>query len=116
MRKTIILIVIILGVVLYLRKSNSPKNGREEMLQRPLITGASVSADYNADSPGKRLAQRYTAKENIRVVARPGNPGLSVEPLVTKEILKDRTVIIAVDFLFWDSTLPNTGESKKALD
>ncbi|RYZ79224.1 MAG: hypothetical protein EOP06_27585, partial [Proteobacteria bacterium] len=32
-------------------------------LQKPLIIGASVSGDYLTESPGKRLALRYTKKD-----------------------------------------------------
>lgn len=37
----------------------------EQIFERPLILGASVSADYLSFSPGKILALRYTDKKTF---------------------------------------------------
>src|SRR5688572_12287197 len=88
----------------------------EKLLEKPLITGASVSADWSTSSPGKTLALRYTEKANIRTIAFGGRPGREVIKDIRPQDVKDRSIIMAVDFLFWDSTLSETGPSIKALD
>jgi hypothetical protein len=80
----------------------------EGRFYKPLITGASVSADYSTTSPGKRLALRYTPPENIRTIAHPGTPGRLTQAEVTDAVLADRTIVIALDLFFWDSTLPSS--------
>lgn len=85
------------------------------ILQRPLIVGASVSADTGAMSPGKKLALRFTAKENIRTKARSGAPGREVAKSLKGEDFKDRTIVIATDLFFWDSVLTPVDETEAAL-
>ncbi|WP_141736199.1 hypothetical protein [Oligoflexus tunisiensis] len=86
------------------------------LLEKPLITGASVSADWSTSSPGKTLALRYTDKSKIRTIAFGGRPGRDVIKEISPKHLEDRSIIMAVDFLFWDSTLSEVGPSLKALD
>ena len=87
-----------------------------ELLEKPLITGASVSADWGTASPGKTLALRYTENSKIRTIAFGGHPGRDVIKRIQPQDFKDRSIIIAIDFFFWDSTLPDIRESLKALD
>lgn len=87
----------------------------EQIFERPLILGASVSADYLSNSPGKRLALRYTDKKNIRIIAKNGCPGRETVKLIHETDLKDRTVAIGIDLFFWDSTLPSPQTSLHAL-
>lgn len=86
-----------------------------KVLERPLITGASVSADWSTSSPGKTLALRYTEKSKIKTIAFGGRPGRDVIKEIRPEAVKDRSIIMAVDFLFWDSTLSEPAPSIKAL-
>lgn len=84
--------------------------------KKPLVSGASVSADWNTLSPGKTLALRYTDPKSIKTIAFGGRPGREVIKDIRREVVQDRSIILAVDFLFWDSTLSETGPSVKALD
>ena len=87
-----------------------------EVLKKPLIIGASVSAGFGAEGPGDRLAKRFTAKENILNKAVPASTGRSHLAQLTPELVKDRSVILAMDFLFWDSVYPDVKPSFQALD
>lgn len=87
----------------------------EDLLKKPLITGASVSADYGSPSPGKRLASRYTGADSIRTIAFPGRPGREIIKSLAPDKLRDRTSVLAVDFFFWDSTLADPAPSLEAL-
>jgi len=49
-------------------------------------------------------------------VAAPGATGRSHLPILNSELVKDRSVILAMDFLFWDSVYPDTHQSLQALD
>lgn len=77
----------------------------EIVLEKPLITGASVSADWSTSSPGKTLALRYTEKSKIKTIAFGGRPGRDVIREIKPRDVEGRSIIMAVDFLFWDSTL-----------
>ncbi|SFM82829.1 hypothetical protein [Nitrosomonas communis] len=104
-------------VAIFLQVSALSKNVLSaELLQKPLITGASVSADWGTLSPGKTLALRYTEKSNIKTIAFGGQPGQEVIKEIQSNDFKDRSIIIAVDFFFWDSTLPEINNSIKALE
>ena len=85
-------------------------------LARPLITGASVSADYSSFSPGKKLALRYDPHVDLRLIARGGTPGAETIKRLSKASVADRSAVIAVDFFFWDATRANPAESLRALD
>ncbi|HYX36179.1 MAG TPA: hypothetical protein VE954_24010 [Oligoflexus sp.] len=88
----------------------------EALLAKPLITGASVSADWSTASPGKTLALRYTGKSHIKTIAFGGRTGRDVIKEIKPKDVQDRTIIMAVDFLFWDSTLTEAEPSIKALE
>ncbi len=92
------------------------KNNLKNVLERPLIVGASVSADHFTASPGKRLALRHTTADRIKVVAVNGRPGREVLSRVNDSVLKDRSVIIGMDLFFWDTFATSPGESLKAID
>ena len=85
------------------------------IFRRPLIIGASVSSGYATLGPGTRAALRFTSKSNIRNIARNGMRGAAYRNLNTS-FLKNYSVIIAVDFLFWDSVRSDFKESVRALD
>lgn len=71
-----------------------------KILERPLIAGASMSADWGATSPGKRLAQKYS--RDIDTVATPGASSLSIWGELQGS-LDGRTAVIALDLFFWDT-------------
>lgn len=76
---------------------------REEKLKKifskPLIVGASVSADYHAPSPGKRLALQYTTPDKINVVAQNGRTSIDIVQRLTEKTLDDRSAIIGIDLI-----------------
>jgi hypothetical protein len=86
------------------------------VFQRPFITGASVSADWSTKSPGKTLALRYTDESQIKTVAIGGRTGKEMIRQINESQLKDRTIILAIDFLFWDSTDNDFTASHQALE
>lgn len=88
----------------------------ELLLQKPLIIGASLSAGYSTTSPGDRLSRRFTSADEIRNLARAGMPGRDHAAKLTPDLLKDRSLVIAMDYLFWDSTLSGANESLASLD
>lgn len=85
------------------------------VFEKPLIVGASVSADFKTESPGKRLSRRYTTDPKIRTVAEGGVPGVVLEPRITDDTVSDRTIVIGIDLLFWDSTRRSADPSLDAL-
>lgn len=87
----------------------------EDAMLKPLIIGASISANYGTDSPSRRLALRYTEPNQITTHAFGGNPGIKVLESLNEDILKDRTVILGMDLFFWDSALPNPTASVSAI-
>jgi hypothetical protein len=86
------------------------------ILQRPLIAGASVSADAQSASPGKKLALRFTSASMIRTAAAGGRTGAESIKTLHESDLQDRSIILALDFFFWDSALPSADQSIAALD
>lgn len=80
----------------------------KELMARPLIIGASVSGDRNAQSPGKKLALHYTSLSNIKLITRNGSGGFKILRGLEESEIHDRTVIIALDLFFWDSTLKSS--------
>lgn len=90
--------------------------GIEDIFQRPLIVGASVSADYRTESPGKIVALQYTELNKIKVVAQNGQPAKEMITRITENSLKDRTAIIGFDLFFWDSFQSTPEPSLKAME
>lgn len=87
----------------------------EKLMAKPLIVGASVSADRATPSPGKRLALRYTTPSEIKTIAVGGMPSIKVLPSVKTKDLQDRSIVIGLDLFFWDSTLASPTASIQAL-
>ena len=85
------------------------------LFSKPLIIGASVSADWASLSPGKRLAHRHVDKPQVKVIARGGQTGASVLGLVNSKDLEDRSIIIGLDLFFWDSARGNLESAFKKL-
>lgn len=83
----------------------------QQIFKKPLITGASISADWASLSPGKRLSLRYTDAKEIRTLAKSGNPSTEILKTVTRDAIKDRSVVIGFDLFFWDSALPSQTKS-----
>lgn len=84
--------------------SPRPTDPVAALMKRPLILGASVSADYNSMSPGKKLALQYTSPSDIRTLARGGRMGRDTMMQVNDSSFEGRTIVIALDLFFWDST------------
>ncbi len=87
-----------------------------ELLKKPLIVGASVSAGFGTEGPPTRLAKRFTSMSDILNLAVPGSAARGQLSLLNPEVLKDRTIVVAMDFLFWDSVYPEVKPSVQALD
>jgi hypothetical protein len=87
----------------------------KDLFLRPLIVGASISADWAAHSPGKRLSSRYTRPSDIRVIARGGQPGSKMLGQVGARELSDRTIVIGFDLFFWDSARADAADSLREL-
>lgn len=76
---------------------------RATLFERPLILGASVSANYLAESPGLKLAKRYwTAKQQIASRARSGAKGRDQVKGLGAADLRGYSAIIGVDLFYWD--------------
>jgi hypothetical protein len=75
-----------------------------ELFARPLVAGASISADHKSVSPGRVLARRYGSEAAIVKVARAGRYGRETVPLLTDERLKAASVLVGVDLFYWDGT------------
>jgi hypothetical protein len=86
------------------------------LMQKPMIIGASVSADRSATSPGKKLALRYTSMMNIFSHARGGRPGRETMKLVRETALDRHTIVLALDLFFWDSVETDVEASLHELD
>jgi hypothetical protein len=88
----------------------------KKIFNKPLIIGASVSADYLAESPGKRLAKRYTKSSEIVTKAIGGRAGRDLLPTLAAKTFDDRSVVVGIDLFFWDSTFRDPKPSLAALD
>ncbi len=86
------------------------------LFKAPLIVGASVSANFGTDSPGKRLARELGHSNDVLTIARGGTPGKEVLKQISDRELDGRSLVIAVDLLFWDSSLSNCEASIASLD
>lgn len=93
----------------------SARSHVQGLLARPLIFGASVSAGYGTPSPGMFLARREVAGADVRTLARGGAPGRAMIQSLTDRVLRDRTLLVTVDFLFWDSTNADSSPGLAAL-
>jgi hypothetical protein len=110
-RTVIFVITVLMGL-----QAASAKYEPKKLLAAPLITGASVSADWNSLSPGKRLALKYTDSEKIRTRAVGGRAGVETIKALKDGDFTGRSIVFALDFLFWDSTLESISGSLLALD
>lgn len=82
------------------------------MFEKPLIVGASISADWAAQSPGKKLSSRFNG--DIRVHARGGQSGASMLSSLSPRMLEDRSIVIGIDLFFWDSARADVSASLEA--
>lgn len=96
--------------------SSVPNPVLQKSLARPLILGASVSANHFTSSPGQRLALKYTQPGQIKVVAGNGRRGYDSVKLATAAVLADRTAILGVDLFFWDALQPSASASVVAIE
>lgn len=86
----------------------SPEQKLKDIMQKPLIIGASISADRISQSPAKKLALDYTKLDNIKKITRNGSGGFKILKDLNTVDLNDRTVVLALDLFFWDSTLKSS--------
>jgi len=109
-------VLILQSVGCWSRPAEKQKLALPSLFARPLITGASVSANHGTASPGRRLALRFGADQKIKTAAFSGKPGREIEPQLTDDLMSDRSVILALDFFFWDSTIRASQPSLDAID
>ena len=100
---------------LLLGAASARAEGLRDLLQSPLILGASVSADMGTTSPGKRLALRHTEEKNIEQLAQPGRSARELLPSLREENLAGRSLVIALDLFYWDSVYRNPKRSVEQL-
>jgi hypothetical protein len=93
-----------------------PAQNLQQLFQKPLIVGASVSADYFTESPGKLVALDYTSSDHIKVLAKNGKPSTHILSQVTESLVKDRTIIVGVDLFLWDSFTPSAAQTLEQMD
>jgi hypothetical protein len=94
--------------------ASSASSRLRSIFQRPVILGASVSSGFVTKSPGDRASERYTEPSNITNLAKSGSYGKDFQG-VNAAWAKHFSVILAIDFMFWDSTLPDTRASVRNL-
>ncbi|MGZ5280197.1 MAG: hypothetical protein ACXWC9_09655 [Pseudobdellovibrionaceae bacterium] len=90
--------------------------GLKQLFHKPLIVGASVSADYFTESPGKVLALDYTSPERIKVLAQKGKASTHILKNFSESHIEDRSIVIGVDLFFWDSFTSNATASLEQLE
>ncbi len=93
-----------------------PAQNLKQLFQKPLIVGASVSADYFTESPGKLVALDYTSSDQIKVLARNGKPSTQILNQVTDAMVQDRSIIVGVDLFFWDSFTSSAAATLEQMD
>lgn len=97
------------------QETRSAPHDAAQVFRSPLILGASVSADYGTTSPGRRASLRYTEPSRIITIAQGGTPGVEIVGRVQANDIRDRSVVIALDLFFWDSTLADPSPSLAAV-
>lgn len=114
----VFVLAVFLAVGIGFSAQASARAGKAKVFQKPLILGASVSAGFGigGKGPGHRVSGRYTSASNIKSYAEDGQKGADLAEDFSEEVFAGRSVVIAVDFLFWDSASPFPGAGKKALD
>ena len=136
MTKVASYIAIIIGVFLSNVAGAAPgcSEDQKRIFSRPLILGASCSAGFGIKSfgdPGTRAARTCNSGANIKNIAVDGKAGAdSAEEWLECEeeqgeacqntiakLIQGRTVVIALDFLFWDTAYNRwIGDGKAAFD
>jgi len=86
----------------------------QKIFRAPLIVGASVSAGHGTASPGDVASLRFVGRAQITNIARDGAYGKEFANVAVSDLSR-YSVIIGVDFLFWDSTLSDLSESQYVL-
>lgn len=80
-----------------------PDAALRALFAHPLIAGASVSAGFKAESPGRRAARKLGTDAGVASVAVAGAAGASQAQRLTDENLAAASVVIGADLFFWDS-------------
>ncbi len=76
-----------------------------EIFRRPLIIGASMSANHNGVSnPAQKLAEKIVSTPDIKSKSRGGSRSTEIIAQLDDEAIKDRSIIVGLDLFFWDST------------
>ena len=86
----------------------------KETFHHPVILGASVSSGFVTKSPGDRASERYTNAANITNLAKSGSYGKDFGG-VNMAWVRQFSAVLAIDYIFWDSTLNDTRASVRNL-
>jgi hypothetical protein len=88
----------------------------ESLFQRPLILGASISANFKTEGPADRLIKKLGIRTHPIRVARSGATARHVIRKLQPSLLEKTSVVIAVDLFFWDASFPRLNRTIEALD
>jgi hypothetical protein len=82
------------------------------LFDKPLITGASVSAGFRTESPGHLLAKKCGSLSRMTQVAGYGVPGVEIAPRWIRG-MRAFSIVVAIDLFFWD-TLPIAADGRSS--
>ena len=86
-----------------------------ELFARPLILGASISANFVRKGPADRALERLGGQPRPVRLAGNGMTARRLSRRLDREAVAKASVVIAIDYLFWDASVPNLAKSLAAL-
>lgn len=90
-------------------------NKLNQLFRNPLIMGASVSSGFLTKGPGTIATETIMGHDTSYNIARNGARGMYFAN-INPGSLAPYSLILAVDFLFWDSSHEDTTKSEAALE
>lgn len=106
----VILLFIFLGSV----HAEAASRSLQKIFTRPLIIGASVSSGLLVEGPGTIATRAVMGSDTSLNIARNGAQGRYFQN-INGESLKEYSLVIGVDFVFWDSINDDVTESLTAI-
>lgn len=114
-RSSAYLALSLLAFILYTSTAQGSESlNLRQRFARPLILGASVSSGTFTKGPGTIATELMMGYDTSMNIARNGAEGRHFAN-ITPENLRAYSLIISVDFMFWDSALPDVGQSRAAV-
>lgn len=99
-------------LLLVLFAQAAPKDKLACLLARPLVVGASMSAQHLAPDPGTLLARDHGSQKAVTRRAFSHQPSTVILPSVGDQDLAGASLVFALDLFFWDS---KAGECRAAV-